>query len=320
MQAGSSGDVEYRGTPYQSDLPLGCEEFLGWLVAEKGRTPRTIEAYRRELVRWAEWCAPRGVDPCAARPSDLEDYLEDLRTARYAPATVARAAVVIRGLHRYQSTERQNAVDLTDLVEVPGVPRGLPKALAVEEVERLIESVEGDGPVQRRDRAILEVLYGAGLRISELVALDLGDVDLEDRMLTVTGKGRKQRIVPLGSMAAEALAAWLDEGGRPLLEPRRWRSRSDADAVFLNRRGGRITRQGAWGVVRKHGLAAGLAGKLTPHVLRHSCATHMLERGADVRAVQELLGHASIRTTQVYTKVSPEHLREVWRRAHPRST
>jgi integrase/recombinase XerD len=177
----------------------------------------------------------------------------------------------------------------------------------------------GDGPIARRDRAILEVLYGTGLRVSELVGLSLGALDLDDALLRAFGKGSKERIVPVGGHAVRALVSWLAEGGRPELVPAQWRRRSDAEAVFLGARGGRLTRQGAWDILRRHAERAGLTGALSPHVLRHSCATHMLDHGADIRAVQELLGHASISTTQVYTLVSTERLWEVYRSAHPRA-
>jgi integrase/recombinase XerD len=163
------------------------------------------------------------------------------------------------------------------------------------------------------------VLYGTGLRISELVGLSLGDLDLEAGLLRVLGKGGRERVVPLGRMARTALGDWLGPSGRDQMVPAQWRRRGDADAVFLNTRGGRLSRQGAWGVVRKYGDQVGLADRLTPHVLRHSCATHMLDHGADIRAVQELLGHASISTTQVYTMVSTERLRTVYESAHPRA-
>jgi integrase/recombinase XerD len=200
------------------------------------------------------------------------------------------------------------------------VPAGLPKALSEEEVLALLAAVQGDDPIGRRDRAILEVLYGTGLRISELVGLSLADLDLGAALLRAFGKGAKERIVPLGRHALDALEWWLAPGGRPALEPARWARRGDAEAVLLNARGGRLSRQGAWGIVRRHGDAVGLGDRLTPHVLRHSCATHMLDHGADIRAVQELLGHASISTTQIYTLVSNERLFEVYRSAHPRAT
>jgi integrase/recombinase XerD len=211
-------------------------------------------------------------------------------------------------------------VDPARSVEQPRVPRGLPKALTEEEVGRLLAAPAGDDPIPRRDRAMLEVLYGTGLRVSELVGLSLGDLDLDASLLRAFGKGSKERIVPVGGHATRALVAWLEPAGRGALVPARWRRRGDAEAVFLGARGGRLTRQGAWDILRRHGDRVGLTGHLSPHVLRHSCATHMLDHGADIRAVQELLGHASVSTTQVYTLVSTERLWEVYRSAHPRAT
>ncbi|MET1048240.1 MAG: tyrosine-type recombinase/integrase, partial [Acidimicrobiales bacterium] len=186
------------------------------------------------------------------------------------------------------------------------------------EVESLLD-VAGTDPVARRDRAILEVLYGTGMRIAELVGLSLGDVDLGDALVRVLGKGSKERVIPLGRLARASLVDWLDTGGRPAMAPVRWARRGDEEAVFLNQRGGRLTRQGAWGIVQEHGRRAGLERTLSPHALRHSCATHMLDHGADIRAVQELLGHASISTTQIYTGVSVERLFAVYAAAHPRA-
>ncbi len=204
-------------------------------------------------------------------------------------------------------------------VEVPRVPRGVPKALSEEEITELIEAAHATDPRGRRDRAILELLYGTGWRISELVGLSLADVDLAAGLIRAFGTGAKERLVPLGRCAAEALGDWLGPGGRPELEPEQWARRGDAESLFLNTRGGRLTRQGAWGIVRRYGDQVGLGPRLTPHVLRHSCATHMLDHGADIRAVQELLGHASISTTQIYTLVSTERLWSVYRSAHPRA-
>jgi integrase/recombinase XerD len=204
-------------------------------------------------------------------------------------------------------------------VGAPRVPTGLPKALAEDDIEALLGAVVGDDAIARRDRAILETLYAGGLRISELVALSLRDIDLDEGVLRAQGKGNKERVVPIGRPARAALAAWLSAQGRDALTPARWARRDDAEAVFLNARGGRLSRQGAWGVVRRHGDRVGFGARLTPHVLRHSCATHMLDHGADIRAVQELLGHASISTTQVYTRVTTDRLRRVYDEAHPRA-
>jgi integrase/recombinase XerD len=225
----------------------------------------------------------------------------------------------VRSLHRFLADEGLALVDPTGDIGGPRVPAGLPKALSEEEVGSLLDAVVGSDPVARRDRAILEVLYGTGLRISELVGLSLGDVALDDGVLRAFGKGAKERMVPVGRMARQALADWLARSGRGALVPDRWARRGDAEAVFLNTRGGRLSRQGAWGIVRGYGDKVGLGDRLTPHVLRHSCATHMLDHGADIRAVQELLGHASISTTQVYTRVSTERLRVVYESAHPRA-
>jgi integrase/recombinase XerD len=230
----------------------------------------------------------------------------------------------MRGFHRFLVEEGLRGDDPTlDLPSV-SVTDMLPKALSEEETELLLGSVVGTGPMVLRDRALLEVLYGTGARVSEVVGLNLGDViaavegsDLP--LLRVLGKGNKERVVPLGGVARATLADWLSGQGRPLLEPKKWQRRNDAEAVFLNARGGRLSRVGVFGVVKKYADRVGLADKVSPHVLRHSCATHMLGRGADVRVVQELLGHASIATTQRYTKVSAEHLRRAYEGAHPRA-
>ena len=301
-------------------LPLDVEEWLSWLATEKGRAPATLAAYRRDARRWWAWLRSRGTTLGDVTEADIEAYVAGLRAGDLAHATVARAVVAVRSLHRFLADEGRSPRDPGARVETPRVPAGLPKALSEPQVESLIGAVVGDDPVARRDRAVLEVLYGTGLRISELVGLRLGDVDLESALLRAFGKGSKERVVPVGRPAVAALAAWLGPGGRPALVPERWARRSDADAVFLNRRGGRLTRQGAWLVVKRRATDVGLEALITPHVLRHSCATHMLDHGADIRAVQELLGHASVSTTQVYTKVSAERLFAAYRAAHPRAT
>jgi integrase/recombinase XerD len=294
------------------------EEYLSWLAVERGRSSNTLVAYRRDLAAYAEFLAGRRLTIAAVTEAVVEDYLAFLRAAGRAPSSTARALVAVRSLHRFLADEG-GADDPTGDVGGPRVPAGLPKALSEEEVGSLLDGVVGEDPVARRDRAILEVLYGTGLRISELVGLSLGDVALDDAMLRAFGKGAKERVVPVGRMARTALRDWLAPSGRAALVPARWARRGDAEAVFLNTRGGRLSRQGAWGIVRRYGDKVGLGDRLTPHVLRHSCATHMLDHGADIRAVQELLGHASISTTQVYTKVSTDRLRSVYESAHPRA-
>jgi len=299
--------------------PLEIDEFLTWLSAEKGRSPNTIAAYRRDLLAYAAWLAARGETLGAVTGSTLDAYVAHTRGLGRAPASVSRSLVAVRSLHRFLAEEELAPSDPGARVEVPRVPAGLPKALSEQEVDRLLQLVVGDGPWVLRDRAVLEVLYGTGARISELVGLSLADVDLGSALLRVFGKGAKERVIPLGRCARGALTDWLGPAGREAVEPQRWARRGDAEAVFLNQRGGRLSRQGAWGIVRKYGDAAGLGDRLTPHVLRHSCATHMLDHGADIRAVQELLGHASISTTQVYTLVSSERLAQVYHAAHPRA-
>jgi integrase/recombinase XerD len=300
-------------------LPLEVEELLAWLSAERGRAPATLRAYRRDLAGYVRWLRGRGEQLGDASTSTIEGYVAGLRDAGRAPATVARALVAVRSLHRFLADEGGDGADPAAAVEVPPVPRGLPKALTEEEVERLLGTVVGHDAVARRDLAILEVLYGTGLRISELVGLSLGDLDLEGGTVRALGKGQKERIVPLLGQAAAATASWLEPSGRAALAPARWARRGDAEAVFLNARGGRLSRQGAWGVVRTYAGRAGLRDRLTPHVLRHSFATHLLDHGADIRVVQELLGHASVSTTQVYTLVSTARLRQVYESAHPRA-
>ncbi len=305
-------------------VPRSAEEFLSWLEVERGRSPRTLSAYRRDLAAYQAGVEERGgtaID--AASSADVAAHVAALRRTHGA-ASVARALSSIRGYHRFLVEEGWRDDDPTlDLPSV-SVTDLLPKALSEEETERLLGSVVGTGPVVLRDRALLEVLYGTGARVSEVVGLNLGDVagalDSADLPLVrVVGKGDKERAVPLGRLARAALDEWLSGQGRPLLAPARWRRRGDAEAVFLNVRGGRLSRVGAFGVVKKYAARVGLEEKVSPHVLRHSCATHMLGRGADVRVVQELLGHASVATTQRYTKVSPEHLRRAYEGAHPRA-
>lgn len=304
-------DVDVQPDPAITD-------FLTWLTVERGRSTNTLSAYRRDLTRYQHHLTNRGADPMTATADDVLAFVHVLQGEGLAPSSVTRTLVAVRGLHRFLVADEFRPDDPAADVEIPSVPKGLPKALTLDQVANLIDGVEGEDPVAQRDAALLETLYGTGGRISEVVGLSIGDVDLHDGLVRLMGKGSKERIVPLGRMAAVALERWL-ASGRLALTPDRWARRGDAEAVFLNQRGGRLSRQGAFGVIRKRGVAAGITAELSPHVLRHSCATHMLDHGADIRTVQELLGHASISTTQIYTKVSTERLLSVYRSAHPRA-
>jgi integrase/recombinase XerD len=243
---------------------------------------------------------------------------DDDGAPRFAPASIARSLVAVRSFHRFCAREGHLPDDPTEAVGAPRVPQGIPKALDEEQVEQLLGAVSGDGPRAQRDRALLELLYASGIRISEAVGLDLDDLDLDEGLFRVLGKGDKERVVPVGRSARAAMEAYLRDG-RLKLRAARARRIGDGDAVFLNARGTRLSRQACWAIVRHAGRRVGLDGRLSPHVLRHSCATHMLDHGADLRIVQELLGHATISTTQVYTKVSPERLRAAYDKAHPRA-
>src|SRR6266545_514017 len=297
-----------------------------WLTVERGLAANSLTAYRRDLRRYAEFLRDRGEDdPTVVQEETVLAYVEYLKSARddggnqrFAPSSIARALVAVRSFHRFCVEEGFLAADPSEEIGAPRVPQGIPKALTEAEIGALLAAVTGDDARALRDRAILETLYAAGVRISELVGLDRRDVDLDDGLLRVLGKGSKERVVPVGREALAALTAYL-ERGRPVLTAKRTRRTRTDDAVFLNARGGRLTRQGCWWIVRAAGDRAGLGAQLSPHVMRHSCATHMLDHGADIRVVQELLGHASISTTQIYTKVSTERLRQVYEAAHPRA-
>ena len=298
-------------------------EFRTWLTVERGLAPNSIAAYSRDLARYVAFLRRRGIhDPAAVQERDVVAYGADLANARdddgaprYAPASIARAVVAVRALHRFALDEGIVDHDPTEELNAGRVPQGIPKALSEPEVTALLGAITGDDPRALRDRAVLETLYAGGIRIAELVGLDRADLDLGDGLVRVFGKGRKERIVPIGRAARSALDQYLRRG-RPELEGRR---RPAGDPVFLNVRGGRLSRQACWRIVRDAGVRAGLGDGLSPHILRHSCATHMLDHGADIRVVQELLGHASLSTTQVYTKVSPERLRRAYEAAHPRA-
>lgn len=295
------------------------EEFLAYLSAERGRSANTLKAYRRDLEALASWLGPQR-RLASLRPGELDRFVADRLAQGAAPATVARQASAARGLFRFATEE--GLVPSDPVLDAPAVkvPSRLPKALPEEVVLELIEGVDGDDALSRRDRAMLELLYGTGARVGELVGLNLGDLSRSEGLLRVRGKGNRERLVPVGTAATEALSRWLEAPGRPALAPDRFARRMDADALFLNQRGRRISRQGVARVVQQRAIRAGISGPVSPHVLRHSCASHMLAHGADVRVVQELLGHASIGTTQIYTKVTGAHLQQAYLSAHPRAS
>jgi len=301
-------------------------EHATWLAVERGLRPNTLAAYRRDLVIYAGYLRGHGVrDPSAVNERTVDDYVSWLRATRdddgrprWSPSSIARALVSVRSFHRFCVDEGLTDADPAQDVQAPKVPAGIPKALTETEVESLLGAVAEGSPTASRDQAILETLYAAGLRISELVGLDLLDLDLDDGVVRVFGKGAKERIVPIGRPARAALGQYVSTGRPELVRSGRAALRAE-DAVFLNVRGGRLTRQGCWGIVHAVATRVGLEDRISPHVLRHSCATHLLDHGADLRVVQEVLGHASVSTTQVYTLVTAERLRAVYDAAHPRS-
>ncbi|MGI9641646.1 MAG: site-specific tyrosine recombinase [Acidimicrobiia bacterium] len=292
------------------DLPDHADEFVTSIRAERGLSVNTARAYRRDLVQYQETL--EGLD---VAPSDeaVRAHLDRLRADGLADASIARKLASIRAFHRFLVAEGFSATDPTAAIGTPTRPSSLPKALTIDEVAAVIEGIDTSTSVGRRDRAIVELLYATGCRVSELVDVDLHDYDDETRTVLVTGKGNKQRLVPVGGYAHDAIATWLPDR-MAMRTPGR-----DPGALFLSTRGNRLNRQAVWRLVKLHGQRAGIdADRLSPHVFRHSAATHMVEGGADLRTVQELLGHASLSTTQIYTKVSPEHLREIVIVSHPR--
>ena len=303
-----------------AQLPVEAEEFLAWMLSEKGRSANTLAAYRRDLRSYCAWLAERGRTVLDVDHDLLVEHTAERTVSGAATSSVARQLAAIRMLHRYLAVEGERPDDPTARLEGVKVPSGIPKPLTEAQITSLLDAVVGHEPVDHRDRALLELLYATGARISEATGLSIGDIDLDTRLVRLYGKGSKERIVPFGSSAATALEEWFSTGGRVRMVPDAWQRRDDAEAVFLNTRGGRLTRQAAWLVVKKYGTRAGISDELSPHVLRHSCATHLLDRGADLRVVQEMLGHVSISTTQVYTRVSQERLFDVYRSAHPRAT
>lgn len=295
------------------------ERFCRWMQVERGRSPNTVAAYRRDLGQWGSWLADQGSSLNRASETHVVGFVEFLRARGDAPASAARRLAALRMFHGFLLVEGLRSDDPSVAVEGVKVPKGVPKPLSESEVARMLAAVTGDAAADVRDRAMLEFLYATGARISEMCGLGLADLDVPGRLVRLFGKGSKERIVPFGGEAASRLEAWLSVGGREMLAPERWRTSDDRDAVFLTDTGRRMNRQKAWAVVRDAGRRAGITAEISPHVLRHSCATHMLEHGADLRVVQEMLGHASISTTQIYTKVSTDRLWAVYRESHPRA-
>lgn len=300
-------------------LSTDAEEFLSYLAVERGRARASIAAYRRDIRAYEGFLAERGLSLELAGSRDVEAYLAVLAASGRRATSNARSLAAVRGLHRFCVDERGASADPTEGVAGPRLPQPIPKALSEADVELLLSAVVGDDPKARRDRLILEMLYATGMRISELAALRLGDVDLERQMALVFGKGSKERLVPFGRHCLAALTTWLAPAGRPAMAPARWARRSDEESLLISSRGRSMSRQTIWTAVRSAAAKVHLEGRVTPHVLRHSCATHLLEHGADIRVVQELLGHAVITTTQVYTRVSNELLRQEYYSAHPRA-
>ena len=300
-------------------LPPHAQSYLDYLAAEKGLSDHSLAAYRRDLTLYGTYLeledlgSPADADTEAV--TGFAAWLRGQMTARgkpYAKSSIARTLVAVRGLHRHLVREGIAEVDTAAELHSPPASRKLPGTLSQAQVEALLDGAEGDAPAQRRDLAMLEMLYSAGLRISELIDLDVDDVDLTEMTVRCIGKGSRERIVPLGRMACRAVRLWVEDG-RPALEPK-------GPWLFCNARGGRLSRQGGHKIVKRHVVAAGLPETTSPHTLRHSFATHLVEGGADIRVVQELLGHASVNTTQVYTHTSQARLRALYDRAHPRAT
>ncbi|HZW88100.1 MAG TPA: site-specific tyrosine recombinase XerD [Myxococcaceae bacterium] len=289
------------------------DAFVAYLRSERGLSPRTVEAYARDLVEYLEGLARARVRaPGAVRQEHVRGHLATLGR-RLSARSQARHLAAIRTFHRFLVAERHADADPTEQVETPRQARRLPIFLTLDEVEALLEAPRDTTPAGLRDRAMLHVLYATGLRVSELVGLSVNAIQLDAGYLVARGKGDKERLVPLGRRAIAEVRAWLGRGRPALLRGRASR------ALFVGPRGTALTRQGVWKLLRRHALAAGIKKQLSPHKLRHSFATHLVERGADLRVVQAMLGHADLATTQIYTHVDARRLRAVYDAAHPRS-
>jgi integrase/recombinase XerD len=292
-------------------------DFLAYLELERGLSRNTLNAYRTDLLQYGAFLAERGSDALAVGPADVSEFLAELATGNGKPpcsaATIHRKAACLRSFYKHLRREELVTVDPTAALAAPRRARKLPHVLNYAEVQRLLAAPRGAEPTTLRDRALLEVMYACGLRASETIGLELSEVDLERGFLRAHGKGSKDRLVPLGTKAVAAINVYL-RGGRPQLV----RGRPEPK-LFVNFRGGPLTRQGLYKIVQKHARTAGLDGKMSPHTLRHSFATHLLAGGCDLRAVQEMLGHADVSTTQMYTHLSGDQLKEAYFRAHPRA-
>jgi integrase/recombinase XerD len=301
--------------PRLIDLAL---DFLAHLELERGLSRNTLEAYRSDLQQYGEFLARRGLDPLTIAPPELSAFITELATGSaerrpVAPATLQRKLACLRSFYRHLRREQVIAHDPASELRGPRAQGRLPKVLTRDEVIRLLAQPRGRSPAALRDRALLETMYACGLRASEAVTLELAELDLEDAILRARGKGSKERIVPIGAKAIEALQDYLVNGRSRLVGLR------DEPRVFVNLRGGRLTRQGLYKIVKRHARAAGLEHRMSPHTLRHTFATHLLAGGCDLRSVQEMLGHADIGTTQIYTHLSAERLRDVYFESHPRA-
>jgi integrase/recombinase XerD len=292
-------------------------DFLSYLELERGLSRNTLNAYRTDLLQYGEYLAEHDADALKARPADIGDFLADLATGNGRPAcsaaTIHRKAACLRSFYKHLRRDELIADDPTAALSAPRRAKKLPHVLNYSEVQKLLAAPRGDEPTVARDRALLEVMYACGLRASETIGLEIADVDLREGFLRARGKGSKERLVPLGRQAIAAISVYM-RSARPKLVGERHEPK-----LFVNFRGGPLTRQGLYRIVQRHARAAGLAGKMSPHTLRHSFATHLLAGGCDLRAVQEMLGHADIATTQIYTHLSGDRLKEVYFSAHPRA-
>jgi integrase/recombinase XerD len=294
-------------------------DFLAYLEFERGLSRNTLEAYRCDLLQFGRFLERRQVSAADATSADVGDFLTMLATGDAdrrpaSPATIHRKSACLRSFYRHLRREGLRDSDPTAGLSAPRRNRKLPHVLTRGEIERLLSQPRGTGPQALRDRALLELMYACGLRASEAITLELDDVDLDERVLRARGKGSKERVVPIGQAAMRAVRIYVERGRPGLVKER------PETHLFVNFRGGRLTRQGLYKIVRRHATTAGLADRMSPHTLRHTFATHLLAGGCDLRSVQEMLGHADVSTTQLYTHLSSERLKDVYFRAHPRAT